>query len=451
LLKLASSLTALSLVTLGSAALAEPTPTPAAPAAPASEAAPTEVPPTKAPETAKPPAEVKPKASGWKGFRIQSEDGAYQLRIGGQLQVDAWGFPGDEAKAYVDEVRIRRMRVNLRATVAKHYDFRLLVDFADARLQLLDAVIETTHLDEIRLRVGKDKSPVSFDRLQSGTALLFLERSATTYAAPNRDLGLQLVGKIGKGLVDYQLGLWDGAPDGATVEQDTDDGFDFAGRITFQPFVSSDLPALKELLIGASGSFGAAKGTFAAPQVAAPRSSGRAAWFKFAAGADLATTVVADGDRARVGGHLYWRYGPVSLFGEFLSSSQELALADVRGKVTNTAYVAQATALLTGDDASWSGVKPTADFDPSVGGSGAVELAVRWTELAIGDEAFDLGLADPKKSARKASSLTVGVNWYLNPAVKLQLDYERTSFKDGAADGDRPTENLIGARAQLLF
>jgi len=443
LLKFVSSFTALFIVTLGPVALAEPSPAPTdAPPAGAPEAP--VAPPTKAPE-------VKPKPSGWKGFRIQSDDGAYQLRIGGQLQVDAWGFPGDEAKAYVDEVRLRRMRVNLRATVAKHYDFRLLVDFADARLQLLDAVIETTHLDELRLRVGKDKSPVSFDRLQSGTALLFLERSATTYAAPNRDLGLQLVGKIGKGLVDYQIGLWDGAPDGATVEQDSDDGFDLAGRITFQPFVGSDIAALKDLLIGASGSFGSAKGTFATPQVAAPRSSGRAAWFKFAAGTDLATTVVADGDRVRIGGHLYWRTGPISLFGEYLSSSQEVVLGDKAGKVSNTAYVAQATALLTGDDASWSGVKPNADFDPSAGTFGAVELAVRWTELTIGDTAFDDGFADPKKSARKASSLTVGLNWYLNAAVKLQLDYERTSFKEGAADGDRPTENLIGGRAQLLF
>lgn len=133
-----------------------------------------------------------PTPKPWKGFRIASEDGAHQLRIGGQLQVDAWGFPGDDAQAYVDEIRLRRARLSLRAPVARYYDFRFLIDTADARLQILDAFFETTFLDELRLRVGKDRAPVSFDRLQSSTALHFLERSATPSLAPNRDLGLQL-------------------------------------------------------------------------------------------------------------------------------------------------------------------------------------------------------------------------------------------------------------------
>lgn len=415
--------------------------------APAPPPAPTPA-PTPSPELTLTP---KPSSKPWKGFRIASEDGAHQLRIGGQLQVDAWGFPGDDAKAYVDEVRVRRARLSLRATVARYYDFRFLIDTADARLQILDAVFETTFLEELRLRIGKDKSPVSFDRLQSSTALHFLERSATPSLAPNRDLGIQLAGRVAEGLIDYQIGLWDGAPDGQTVEQDIDDGFDFAGRLTLQPFVSADLPALKELLIGVSGSWGETTGTQAAPQLGNPRSSGRATWFRYLAGADLATTVIADGTRVRVGGHLFWRYGPVSLFGELLQSSQDVRLDQATRTVTNTAWVAQGTFLLTGDDASWSGVKPTRDFDPDAGGIGGLELAVRWSELAIDDGAFDDGLADPAKSASKSQSLTVGLNWYLNASVKLQLDYERTSFTGGAATGDRPAENLVGARAQLLF
>lgn len=392
-----------------------------------------------------------PAPKPWKGFRLASEDGAHQLRIGGQLQVDAWGFAGDDAKAYVDEVRLRRARLSLRATVGRHYDLRLLIDTADARLQLLDAVIETTFLDELRLRVGKDKSPVSFDRLQSSTALHFLERSTTASVAPNRDLGLQLVGRIANGLVDYQIGLWDGAPDAQTIEQDFDDGFDLAGRLTLQPFVSAELPALKELLIGVSGSWGETTGTQAAPQLGSPRSSGRATWFRYLAGADLATTVIADGARVRIGGHLFWRYGPVSLFGELLQSSQDLRLGDTTGTITNTAYAAQATVLVTGDDASWNGVKPEHAFDPGAGHLGALELAVRWSALDIDDDAFDDGFADPAKSASGSSSLTVGLNWYLDAAVKLQLDYERTTFDGGAADGDRPTEHLVGARTQLIF
>jgi phosphate-selective porin OprO/OprP len=129
-----------------------------------------------------------------------------------------------------------------------------------------------------------------------------------------------------------------------------------------------------------------------------------------------------------------------------------VTLGDRTESVSALAWSAQAAVVLTGEDASWNGVKPNRPFDPKEGGAGAFELAVRWGELQVDDLAFDAGFADPSKSASRSRSFTVGLNWYLDSAVKLQLDYERTSFEGGAADeADRPTEQLVGARAQLLF
>lgn len=407
--------------------------------------------PVAAPEPPKTPA---PKPFG--GFKIQSDDKAYALKLGGQLQVDAWGFVGDDAKAYTDEVRIRRARLNVRATVAKYYDLRLLVDFAGSAVQLLDAVFETTWLEEFRIRIGKEKQPVGWDRLQSDTATAFLEKSQASTLVPNRDLGLQIVGKIGGGLLDYQIGLWDGAADGATNEVDNDDNWDFAGRLTFQPFLKADIPALKELLIGVYGSFGDVHGTATATQLTNYRSSGRAQWFRWAAAPTdpAGPPAIAEGARVRLGGHLNWQYGPVSVFGEYVQSSQDVTFGAVSDTVSNSAYVAQATWLLTGDDASWNGVKPKTEFDPTsdAGGPGGIELAVRWSALSIDDAAFDNGFASANNSAKGISALTIGLNWYLNSYVKLQLDWEQTTFDGGAADGkDRPTENLVGARGQFLF
>ena len=113
--------------------------------------------------------------------------------------------------------------------------------------------------------------------------------------------------------------------------------------------------------------------------------------------------------------------------------------------------MAHATWLLSGDDASWNGVKPELDFDPINGDSGGIELVVRWSALSIDDAAFDDGFASVSNSAKGTRSLTLGLNWYLNASVKLQLDWERTAFDGGAGDADRPTENLIGGRVQLLF
>ncbi len=449
------SLSAVLLLALAhSSAIASPGPTPTEPTVSADPTVPTvstEPAPTPALATA-PASAPAPKKSAWRGFRLASDDDAYRLRIGGQLQVDTTTFPGDDAKVYLDEVRLRRARLQVRATTARHFDFRLLLDFADARVQILDAVFETTFIEELRFRIGKDKSPVSFDRLQSSTALHFLERTPTPGLAPNRDLGIQLAGKIDKGLIDYQLGLWDGTADGATVEQNPEDDFDFAGRVTFQPFINAGLPALKNLQLGVAGSFGSTTGTQAATQLATYRTSGRATWFRYASGSDLPTTAIADGDRVRLGGHLLWTFGPVHLFGELIQSSQEVTLADRTETITNLAYGVQASWVLTGEDASWSGLTPTRAFDPSAGALGALELAVRWGETLIDDLAFDAGFADENRSARRASTFTAGLNWYLDAAIKLQLNVELTSFENGAAAGaDRDAETLIGARGQFLF
>ncbi|MCC6621804.1 MAG: hypothetical protein IT385_11150 [Deltaproteobacteria bacterium] len=404
--------------------------------------------PPPAPEAAA-PAPKRP--APWKGFRISSDDKSASLRIGTQLQIDGNGFPGDDAKAGVDEIKLRRFRPSVRATVFEHYDLRWVVELAESRLNVLDAVLELTHLDALRLRIGKDKAPHSYDHLQSSSNTTFRERGPTARLSGNRDLGVQLYGVLASGTVDYQLGVFDGVPDAGSVDADTDDRFELAGRITFKPFKTLGIGPLEDLALGVTGSWGEARGTLAAPNVPSYRTSGRATWFRYAASTtDLAATVIADGDRTRIGGHLDWRAGPVGLFGEVLVSGQDLRLGDTTASVSHMAWQAYASVLLTGERSTRTGVSPDAPFDPDTGGAGAFELAVRYGQLTIDEAAFDDGLADPARSAEELSTLTIGLNWYLNSVIRVQLDYERSTFGGGAADGgDRDAEDFIGARVQV--
>jgi phosphate-selective porin OprO/OprP len=86
---------------------------------------------------------------------------------------------------------------------------------------------------------------------------------------------------------------------------------------------------------------------------------------------------------------------------------------------------------------------------------GGWEIVARYHELEIDDAAFAGGadsFADPLASARKASTIGVGLNWYLNQNVKWMLNYEVTSFDGGAADGgDREDEEAILTRVALGF
>ena len=65
-------------------------------------------------------------------------------------------------------------------------------------------------------------------------------------------------------------------------------------------------------------------------------------------------------------------------------------------------------------------MKPFNDFDPSAGKWGAVELLVRYDQL-------DLTERELSPLARKATSWTGGINWYLNPNTKFIVNYIRFS------------------------
>ena len=120
-------------------------------------------------------------------------------------------------------------------------------------------------------------------------------------------------------------------------------------------------------------------------------------------------------------------------------------------QVKAAAWQVAASLLLTKDKAGWAPLQPAKPFDPGKKQWGSFELAVRVHQFKVDDEAFDLGFADVTKSVRKAIAWAIGLNWYLNRNVKYVLNYEQTSFRGGAALGDRPREKALLARAQVYF
>lgn len=396
-----------------------------------------------------PSAQITKAAPPWSGFKITSDDGDFSLQFLTHLQVDGYAFPGDDGHV---QLRVRRFRPGLKATLFGDYILRWTVDLSDSKLTVLDANIEGGTCPRFHWRVGKDKPPFSYDLLQSSTSTPFFEPGPTAQLSGTRDLGVQLLGLLADGVVDYQIGLFNGAADNANPDVDTDERFDIGGRVTLRPFKPLGVAALAALSLGVTGSYGAAAGTAATPSVASYRTTGRATWFRYAKGSDLTDTTVADGERTRLGGHLDWRVGPLGVFGEVIVSEQDLRLGAVRGHVSNLAWQAYASLLLTGERSTRGAVVPAVAFDPRTGGAGAFELAARFGQLDVDDAAFTRGLADADTAPTKLSTFTVGLTWYWNQAVKLQVNYERSGFDGGApAGGDRPPENFLGGRVQLAL
>jgi phosphate-selective porin OprO and OprP len=393
--------------------------------------------------TAAAPAQDKPAPSSASadGFVLSSESGEFRLQLRGYAHFDGRFYPGDEAGAATDSFLLRRVRPILAGTVGKYFDFNLTPDFGGGSAVIQDAYVELKASPRVRVRVGKQKSPVGLERLQSATALAFVERAYPSALLPVRDVGVQVTGDLVGGVVHYAGGVFDGAPDGGSVDADAQDGKDLAGRIFLSPWKRGSGP-LKNLGFGVAGTAGDQTGT-----PAGYRSGGQLTIVS------LVTGAVYDGSRTRLTPQLSFYSGPFGLQGEHARSRADVRKADgTRGRLELTAWQATATLVLTRDQASFTGVRPAKPFDPAKGQWGALELAARVNALEVADDTIAAGLVDPARSVRDAFAWAVGVNWHLTRNVKQVLDYERTRFTGGAADGaDRDDENALFIRTQISF
>jgi phosphate-selective porin OprO/OprP len=160
--------------------------------------------------------------------------------------------------------------------------------------------------------------------------------------------------------------------------------------------------------------------------------------------------VIADGRLSRVSPQTYYQWGPFSLLGEHVISSQAVRKGNTWARLEQNATQVALTYVLTGEDASYRGVVPKKSLDPQARTWGAFELTSRYSELSVDKNAFPL-FANPGSAARKAQAWAGGLNWYFNRNVRFVINYEQTFFKDGAAASNRQTEKAIMTRFQLSY
>jgi phosphate-selective porin OprO/OprP len=398
--------------------------------------------------------------AGSNGFTIRSADTNFVLRLRGYIQTDGRFFPGDNAAGNInDSFLIRRARPILEGTVFEKYDFRLMTDFGSGITGstanngfLQDAYVNARFLPGFQIQAGKFKEPVGLERLQSGANMLFIERGYPTQLIPNRDVGVQLQGDLFDGTLSYAAGIFNGVGNGGSGDFETaDDDKDFAGRLFAHPFKNSAIVGLKGLGFGLAGTFGNQEGSLRALV-----SPGQQRIFSYRTSAGTSPTtanVVADGDLWRLSPQAYYYWGPFGVYGEYVVANQKVRRDDgaaTFGQVRNSAWQVAASCLLTGEENSFKAVTPRKPFSPANGGWGAWELAARYGQLDVDDDAFP-AFANPATSATKAASWGVGLNWHLNRNVKLSLDYEKADFSSGSSAPLEKGEHALITRAQVSF
>ena len=384
--------------------------------------------------------------AGQDGFAIESGNGDYRLQIGLFVHGDGRFALDDDNAQVVDTFAVRRGRPYLRGRIARRFEFYFNPDFAGGTLVVQDAYLDTIFAPAFRVRVGKGKTPFGMERLHSASNMLFMERALPNALVPNRDVGVQVLGDVKGGLVSYLGGVMNGVADGASADVDTTDSKDVSGRLMVRPF--NNLPAThpaRGLGVGISGSRGTATGTAALPTLRTQIL--QQTFFTYA----TAAGVTADGTRTRYSPHAWYFNKAFGGWAEYVHTSTPVRRGAVAEDIGSDAWQVAGSWVMTGENATdaANGVRPRNNFDFGNGHWGAFQVAARYHELTVDDQAFTLALASPGASG-KASAWTVGLNWYLTGNIRYVFNFERTVFDDDP-DGPRHPENALGFRTQLYF
>ena len=396
------------------------------------------------------------------GLQVRSADSNFLFALHGVLQVDNRTFFNDGNIQGNDGFLLRRARPVLSGTVFRDFDFLFVPDFGGSTEQIFDVNLNYRYAPWLQLRAGKFRPPVGLEQLQLDRDTLFNERSLVTDLTPNRDVGFQLWGDIAGGALSYAVGVFNGVGDARnTSNADFEDHREVAGRLFAQPFKNSQIAALQGLGFGLAGSFGnSSSNANALPNANGYATEGQQLFFAYNP-ATGGSSVVADGQHWRLSPQASYYYGPFGLMAEYAISDQVVrrvgALPLATADLQHSAWELTGSWVLTGENASYSGVTPRHPFDPRNGNWGAFQVVARYSELDIDNAAFPL-FSNPDTSATSAHAWSLGLNWYLNKNVLLKASYTRTTFEGGGGVGTtapaivtRQPEEVFFTRLQLAF
>jgi len=419
------------------------------------------------------------------GFSIKSANGDYSFRMGGYTQVEAREFADNnkEELGEASSILARRVRLQFTGTVARDFDFYIQPDFSYNNtysyttptgytngsplviastpsayaVSLPDAWIDYKYFPDAIIKAGKMKTPFDLENLQDSRWTDFVELGLTGNLSPQRDLGVQVGGNLYYDWITYAAGLFDGAADKETGYGGYSTGGDTnskngVGRVFANPFKDTGIDPLKGFGIGFAASYGKEKGTDLPVYI----SPGQAPVFAYNYG------VSAAGPQLRTEPQADFYYKSLGILVERVSSQETLQYTNssghiVRDKPDNKAWSLEGSYVLTGEDASYNGVIPKNDLNPSKGHWGAFELVSRYGELKLDHRIFDDGFSNLNTSISNEQAWAFGFNWYLNRNIKVAFAFEQTKFDRGAYvvggnsgnNGNRKTENLFTTMLQL--
>jgi phosphate-selective porin OprO/OprP len=379
------------------------------------------------------------------GLELKSADKQFRVHIGGRTQFDAvWfeesdAFNGTGGIGDQDAVDFRRARLRVDATLYEFIDFAVEYDFVNSvndnpGLQPSDEsnTVNVTGLTDLwvnfsqlpgsgNLRIGQFKEPFGMEHLTSSRFLEFMERSFNqdAFAGPFNN-GFSPGVMIWSPYCD-ECGVWASGffknttnPFGFGVG---DGEYAWTSRVTRLLWYEDEGARL--LHVGAAG-------TIRDPNNGVTRYRARPS-LRNGPGA-LNPVLVDTGTFATDSVEMFgleaaMNLGPLNIQAEYMGSVNEDSAAPV-GNPIGTVFVqgwyVESLCFLTGEHREYDRkagvfgrVIPRENFSLH-GGLGAWQVGVRYSRLDLDDDGLDGGIVQ---------DVTIGVNWFFNPNMKLQSNY----------------------------
>ena len=279
----------------------------------------------------------------------------------------------------------------------------------DGGFTMFDYRLDIPLYHHTTMSIGKQKEPISMERLTGGLFLPIFERSSVSDALmPSRNIGIVFNGNTLNRRVAWAAGGFnDWIESGLDFNESTKQA---VGRVTGLPFVNEDDSSLLHLGLGVrysdaeEGLRYRTKPEFnLAPDFVTTVDATDTGLFP----ADSATTWVLEASLRR---------GPYLLGSEFVRN--EVA-APAFGDPVFEGYHVTASWVVTGEMRAYN--RRSAVFGPvpvsrsvNEGGWGALELGLRWSDLDLRDAAIDGG---------EMKILAFSANWFLTPQFIVATQY----------------------------
>jgi len=400
------------------------------------------------------------------GVRFDSADEEFQLQFHNLTQAEMRNFPGLGGQSPLkSQFFIPRQRWYFTGRATRNIEFYTVINRGYGSLDLLDAFLNFNYDPRVQFRIGRTKTPTSYEYYQIAEGdLIAPERSLFigNYAG-NRQEGAMFHGQILDKRAEYAVGVFNGPRRSFGDFNNDKDLYTF---FNVRPWQNSEaFTALKYMNLGGTYNFGNEQNPVQPSILTTANDQSSPASNAVLAGLSptflrFNTNIQESGNRAQWAGWAAWYYKSLNVLAEYDGGHQNYQVTGRRNR-TDVGLQGFSTTIyyfLTGEEITRRvDVKPKHDFAFKNGrltGIGGFEIYGRFSALDLSNNVFTGGLADRNLWSNHAQAIDVGLNWYLNRYTKIYINYQRAIFGDPVFNGPNTFTrgtNLFDLRFQLFF